>query len=265
MAVIKILNFAALILSTVALPHLHSTCTSFQLPEHCGCEATANELPSITCDDITPADFATVLDSVKNRTIKSLEITHCDPSITDLQPLPAFTAQNIVIEDCGFETIADNAFANVAQLESLSLYINLIRALPLFGPLKDLKYLTLADNKIERLDQKDFVASSGAQNTFDGLTNLKELYISHNSITDITDTAFKSLNSLTDIKIDHNPLKTLSPLAFASQELRELILGLDVENSVLANVPDYAKYFVNKYYINGTYYDINEDGTPIRH
>lgn len=105
--------------------------------------------------------------------------------------------------------ISPKAFTNLSQLKILRLRGNRLKLLAItqLDSLPTLEELDISDN--------DLVGPIGAQ-TFPKIINLKDLQLSHNSLSSIKMGALKGLSNLTSLSLHHNQIDVLEDNAFSS-------------------------------------------------
>ncbi|KAF2879133.1 hypothetical protein ILUMI_27040 [Ignelater luminosus] len=163
----------------------------------------------------------------------------------------------LTISSCDVETIHENAFRNLNNLEELDLGNNSISILPdrVFKRSGELKKLNLSNNNIEEL----------SRNTFEGLSNLKLLYLSKNTISRFHIKTLDPTNSLEEIYLDNNqitaiPSRVFSPLTdlraadFSYNNIRSVdnlfsttfrLTFLNLSHNALVELPEKDFQFTN--------------------
>ena len=93
---------------------------------------------------------------------------------------------------------------------------------------------------INKIDLSRYDIDTIDNNTFVGLVNLNELYLSSNQLINIDDAStFNSLINLKIFKMDHNQLKSLNQSVFVGLEnLESVYLG---NNPISIKHPDYVR------------------------
>lgn len=127
--------------------------------------------------------------------------------------VPAST-QNLYIFQNGIDTLSQDDFKGLGELELLDLSQNELTAIPdgVFGMLSKLKNLDLSSNRITHI-QKD---------SFSGLVQLERLYLHANWIQSIHLEAFDGLEMLLELKLQGNQLSSLPSLRFPRLLLLDL-------------------------------------------
>lgn len=128
------------------------------------------------------------------------------------------TTQNLYIFQNGIDTLSQDDFKGLGELELLDLSQNELTEIPdgVFGMLSKLKNLDLSSNHITHI-QKD---------SFSGLVQLERLYLHANRIQSIHLEAFEGLEMLLELKLQGNQLSSLPSLYFP----RLLLLDLSYNN-----------------------------------
>lgn len=127
--------------------------------------------------------------------------------------------------------------SDLSQLVFLNLSRNEITLDGYFFPASPLKYLEMADNKIEAV----------TRNTFSGLQLLRKLILSHNSISFIDEMAFNKNALLDELDLSANqlvlfdsrwfhPLKNLNLLKIGFNPMSELPINAFQQNNNLTNI-----------------------------
>lgn len=117
--------------------------------------------------------------------------------------LPAST-KNLYVFKNGIETLDQQDFIGLENLEMLDLSQNKLKELPdhVFEPLTSLRNLDLSSNQITLISQESFV----------GLKLLERLYLHSNTIKSIHPAAFDGLEQLLELKLYKNELTTVPVL-----------------------------------------------------
>lgn len=122
-------------------------------------------------------------------------------------------------------SISQNTFHSLILLEKLDISYNLIEKIEFNDNLKNLKWLSLNNNRLKRIQN----------NTFESLTSLEYLYISNNKIKLIDAAAFKKLPNLYILILINNDLQTLESNTF--RDLNSLS-RLEISNTKISNIPN---------------------------
>lgn len=130
------------------------------------------------------------------------------------------TTRNLYIFQNGIDTLAQDDFRGLGDLELLDLSQNELTEVPdgVFGMLSKLKNLDLSSNHITHI----------SKGSFSGLVQLERLYLHSNRIQSIHKEAFESLEMLLELKLQGNQLTSLPSLHFPR------LLLLDLSNN---NIP----------------------------
>lgn len=128
------------------------------------------------------------------------------------------TTQNLYIFQNGIDTLSQDDFKGLAELEMLDLSQNELAEIPggVFEMLSKLKNLDLSSNHINHI----------AKDSFSGLVQLERLYLHANRIQSIHPEAFEGLEMLLELKLQGNQLTSLPTLHFP----RLLLLDLSSNN-----------------------------------
>lgn len=128
------------------------------------------------------------------------------------------TTQNLYIFQNGIDTLSQDDFKGLGELELLDLSQNELTEIPdgVFGMLSKLKNLDLSSNHITHIQK----------HSFSGLVQLERLYLHENRIQSIHLEAFEGLEMLLELKLQGNQLSSLPSLHFP----RLLLLDLSHNN-----------------------------------
>lgn len=128
------------------------------------------------------------------------------------------TTQNLYIFQNGIDTLSQDDFKGLGELELLDLSQNELTEIPdgVFGMLSKLKNLDLSSNHITYIQK----------HSFSGLVQLERLYLHENKIQSIHLEAFEGLEMLLELKLQGNQLSALPSLHFP----RLLLLDLSHNN-----------------------------------
>ncbi|KAM9362728.1 vasorin-like [Symphorus nematophorus] len=128
------------------------------------------------------------------------------------------TTQNLYIFQNGIETLSQDDFKGLGELELLDLSQNELAEIPdgVFEMLSKLKNLDLSSNHITHI----------SKDSFSGLVQLERLYLHSNRIQSIHLEAFDGLEMLLELKLQGNQLTSLPSLQFP----RLLLLDLSFNN-----------------------------------
>ncbi|CAL8333880.1 unnamed protein product [Lota lota] len=127
--------------------------------------------------------------------------------------VPADTKELYVFQN-GIDTLAQDNFSGLGQLEMLDLSQNELTRVPdgVFEPLAELKNLDLSSNHIANI----------SKGSFSGLHQLERLYLYSNRIQSIQADAFEGLGMLLELKLQKNRLTTLPSLRLPGLLLLDL-------------------------------------------
>lgn len=127
--------------------------------------------------------------------------------------VPADTRELYIFQN-GIETLVQDDFGDLGQLEMLDLSHNELTQIPdaVFEPLSELKNLDLSSNHITNI----------SKGSFSGLYQLERLYLYSNRIQSIQSNAFEGLGMLLELKLQKNLLTTLPSLRLPSLLLLDL-------------------------------------------
>ncbi|XP_051240480.1 vasorin [Dicentrarchus labrax] len=128
------------------------------------------------------------------------------------------TTQNLYIFQNGIDTLSQDDFKGLGELEMLDLSQNELAEIPdgVFEMLSKLKNLDLSSNHITHI----------SKNSFSGLVQLERLYLYSNRIQSIHSEAFGGLEMLLELKLQGNQLTSLPSLHFP----RLLLIDLSYNN-----------------------------------
>ncbi|XP_049423030.1 vasorin-like [Epinephelus fuscoguttatus] len=128
------------------------------------------------------------------------------------------TTQNLYIFQNGIDTLSQDDFKSLGELELLDLSQNELAEMPdgVFEMLAKLKNLDLSSNQITHI----------SKGSFSGLVQLERLYLHANRIQSIHLEAFDGLEMLLELKLQGNQLTSLPSLRFP----RLLLLDLSYNN-----------------------------------
>lgn len=133
-------------------------------------------------------------------------------------PRVSTTTQNLYIFQNGIDSLSQDDFKGLGELEMLDLSQNELEEIPdgVFEMLSKLKNLDLSSNHITHI----------TKGSFSGLVQLERLYLHANRIQSIHFEAFESLGMLLELKLQANQLTSLPSLHFP----RLLLLDLSYNN-----------------------------------
>ncbi|KAF2879135.1 hypothetical protein ILUMI_27042 [Ignelater luminosus] len=131
----------------------------------------------------------------------------------------------LTISSCDIETINENAFRNLNNLQELDLGNNSISKIneSIFKWSEELKKLNLSNNNIEEL----------SRNTFEGLHNLKQLYLSKNAISKFDIKTLDPAKNLEEMYLDNNQITVIPSRVFS--KLTDLRVA-DLSHNYIASV-----------------------------
>lgn len=114
------------------------------------------------------------------------------------------STKNLYVFKNGIETLDQEDFIELENLEMLDLSQNKLKELPdrVFEPLTSLRNLDLSSNQITHISQESFA----------GLQLLERLYLHSNTIKSIHPAAFDDLEQLLELKLYRNELTTVPAL-----------------------------------------------------
>uniref|UniRef100_A0A6C0EBC4 Leucine-rich repeat protein n=1 Tax=viral metagenome TaxID=1070528 RepID=A0A6C0EBC4_9ZZZZ len=157
----------------------------------------------------------------------------------------------LMLEKNKLKAIPKNAFKDLYNLHILYLSQNEIAHVDqdAFFNLASLKSLFLSGNKLESFENNTFIHMPHLEllnlnnnlltlqnNVFEGLSNLKTLYLAMNKLTSISEYFFASLNNLTTLGLNFNNITSIEPLSFKNLGyLKNLTL---YKNEDLVTLPD---------------------------
>uniref|UniRef100_A0A7E4WB33 LRRCT domain-containing protein n=1 Tax=Panagrellus redivivus TaxID=6233 RepID=A0A7E4WB33_PANRE len=188
-------------------PNLPDTCS-------CVCNYQCDEPVYLNIHCSTVPDLYELLSTFGNVRFFEIKIDKCEKPVQSLTKLPPFYTICLLINQCGLESVADNAFADISGLELLDLSNNALTEMPVFPHFPLLTYIAINHNLL-----RDFGESSESKNysSFDGVPELTQLYFQNNSLTEITDATFANLKQLRTIDLSNNKLQRISANAFRDQ------------------------------------------------
>ncbi|XP_054459948.1 vasorin a [Anoplopoma fimbria] len=137
---------------------------------------------------------------------------------SSIVPRVPTTTQNLYIFQNGIDTLTQEDFKGLGELELLDLSQNELAEIPdgVFEMLSKLKNLDLSSNDIAHI----------SKDSFSGLVQLERLYLHANRIQSIHSEAFEGLEMLLELKLQGNQLSSLPSLRFP----RLLLLDLSYNN-----------------------------------
>ncbi|XP_068177908.1 vasorin-like isoform X2 [Antennarius striatus] len=138
----------------------------------------------------------------------------CIHRLSSTVPHVPITTQNLYIFQNGINTLSQEDFKGLGDLELLDLSQNDLSEIPdgVFEMLSKLKNLDLSSNHITHI----------TRDSFSGLVQLERLYLHSNRIQSIHSEAFEGLEMLLELKLQGNQLTSLPPLHFPSLLLLDL-------------------------------------------
>uniref|UniRef100_UPI0037E7A194 vasorin-like n=1 Tax=Semicossyphus pulcher TaxID=241346 RepID=UPI0037E7A194 len=144
----------------------------------------------------------------------------CNQRRSSTVPRVPTTTQNLYIFENGIDTLSQDDFKGLGELEMLDLSQNELTEIPddVFEMLSKLKNLDLSSNQITHI----------SKGSFSGLVQLERLYLHANRIQSIHLEAFEGLEMLLELKLQGNQLSSLPSLHFPR------LLLLDVSHN---NIP----------------------------
>ncbi|XP_070781328.1 vasorin-like [Enoplosus armatus] len=136
------------------------------------------------------------------------------------------TTQNLYIFQNGIDTLSQDDFKGLGELEMLDLSQNELTEIPdsVFEMLSKLRNLDLSSNYISHI----------SKDSFSGLVQLERLYLHANRIQSIHLEAFEGLEMLLELKLQGNQLTSLPSLHFP----RLLLLDLSYNNILTVGPSD---------------------------
>lgn len=142
----------------------------------------------------------------------------CIQRRSSVVPRVPTTTQNLYIFQNGIDTLTQDDFKGLGELELLDLSQNELAEIPdgVFEMLSKLKNLDLSSNHIAHI----------SKDSFSGLVQLERLYLHANRIQSIHSEAFGGLEMLLELKLQGNQLTSLPSLSFP----RLLLLDLSYNN-----------------------------------
>ncbi|XP_074486904.1 vasorin-like [Sebastes fasciatus] len=142
----------------------------------------------------------------------------CIQRRSNIVPRVSTTTQHLYIFQNGIDTLSQDDFKGLGELELLDLSQNELAEIPdgVFEMLSKLKNLDLSSNHITHI----------SKDSFSGLVQLERLYLHANRIQSIHSEAFEGLEMLLELKLQGNQLASLPSLHF----LRLLLLDLSHNN-----------------------------------
>ncbi|XP_076023434.1 vasorin-like [Genypterus blacodes] len=146
----------------------------------------------------------------------------CTSRRSNTVPRVPDTTKNLYIFQNGIDTLAQEDFSGLGQLEMLDLSHNVLTEVPgaVFGTLTVLKNLDLSFNSITHI----------SEDSFSGLVQLERLYLCGNRIERIDWEAFEGLEMLLELKLQKNKLTSLPFLHLPS------LLLLDLSHNNIPNL-----------------------------
>jgi len=183
------------------------------------------DLSSKNLGYLSQNDLKKLFDNICQR-VESLKIhlVRLDLSHNQLQTLPnnifdrLVNLQSLSLYSNQLNTLPNNIFDNLGNLQSLSLFNNQLQTLPnnIFDNLGNLQWLYLSNNQLQTLPN----------NIFDNLGNLQVLYLHHNHLQELPNNIFDRLGKLQNLSLSNNQLQTLPNNIFDNLgNLKELWLG----------------------------------------
>ncbi|KAK9540963.1 hypothetical protein VZT92_003378 [Zoarces viviparus] len=142
----------------------------------------------------------------------------CIQRRSSVVPRVPTTTQNLYIFQNGIDTLTQDDFKGLGELDLLDLSQNELSEIPdgVFEMLSKLKNLDLSSNHIAHI----------SKDSFSGLVQLERLYLHANLIQSIHSEAFEGLEMLLELKLQGNQLTSLPSLSFP----RLLLLDLSYNN-----------------------------------
>ncbi|XP_034388482.1 vasorin-like [Cyclopterus lumpus] len=142
----------------------------------------------------------------------------CIQRRSSIVPRVPTTTQNLYIFQNGIDTLTQEDFNGLGELELLDLSQNELAEIPdgVFEMLSKLKNLDLSSNHIAHI----------SKDSFSGLVQLERLYLHANRIQSIDSESFAGLEMLLELKLQGNQLSSLPSLHFQ----RLLLLDLSYNN-----------------------------------
>ncbi|KAM9857628.1 vasorin a [Aulostomus maculatus] len=134
------------------------------------------------------------------------ESIFCISRRSNTVPRVPATTQNLYIFQNGIDTLSQDDFRGLGELELLDLSQNDLGEVPdgVFEMLSKLKNLDLSSNHITHI----------SKDSFSGLVKLERLYLHANRIQSIHEEAFEGLEMLLELKLQGNQLTSLPSLNF---------------------------------------------------
>ncbi|GLV41266.1 uncharacterized protein CBL_04790 [Carabus blaptoides fortunei] len=178
--------------------------------------------PSIKTIIVNNSNVQTILPGIFDNLPQLLQVFIVRNHISTIQP-NVFSRTNIKdldLSENGIQFLENNAFIEMKQLETLNLMKNSLTSFDtqrLLSTSPALSLLVLTGNHIQSLSKQ----------MFDGLENLKDLYLGHNNLETLAPNCFHNLKNISRIDISNNKLKELSPDIFPKEgivSLRDLFL-----------------------------------------
>ncbi|XP_041349369.1 protein slit-like [Gigantopelta aegis] len=157
--------------------------------------------------------------------------------------------QYLMLEQCGINTIAGDAFQKLSSLSRLYLNGNNISVIGsgTFQNLNGLKELNLAGNSLTSISEDTFSGLSNltflalmnnkiasiAANSFRHLQNVQGIFLSSNQINYFDSSVFSGSSTLLMVDVSNNNIKAIQEIAFSGTSLE----FLDLTSNQLQNVP----------------------------
>jgi len=140
---------------------------------------------------------------------------------------PAHLLRHLDLQHNVIQRLSESSFTELPHLQVLLLGYNRIAELDVrwFRPLVDLRWLSVAGNRLSALTPSQFR---------DVLPQLTHLDLSRNKIEDVPDDALSGASSLRELDLSHNRIRRLTPRSFVGVEA---LVQLDLSGNQLEDVP----------------------------
>uniref|UniRef100_A0A7E4WCA4 LRRNT domain-containing protein n=1 Tax=Panagrellus redivivus TaxID=6233 RepID=A0A7E4WCA4_PANRE len=248
----QLLFFLCLLTFTTALQ-----CTA-NLPNTCECKCYncgyRNGYVNVRCT--TVPNLYELLTTLENGTFYNVEVYKCENPVLNLVRLPAFSTFKLLINHCGLESVADDAFTDISDMVILDLSSNALTTVPPFPYSPLLESIWLTDNMIRSFGKASIKGSSSndsadlSRGSFKNVPYMTDIHLQNNLLTEITNATFANMEELRIIDLSNNKLNRIAADAF--QNLLPLInLNLSfneltyLEPETFHNVDAYPNLYLN--------------------